>query len=411
MLTTLFLFSSQSKESLTRTPFVKNLILLAKKGDINLFASEEFADENITPCTLPPIPKSFPKGPASTWKNACTPLIEKIDTYNQVDAILVFDEHALRALTAVRVPQKPLIWVGDLTPLTKPKLSLYTSCALRLTRALFLSNPWTELQIKKACHWETCPKQTIPEIRFYSESTPISNWLEQLNTILTEKKSLLPSTIELNLRANNLPYIGKGSRRICHCIEDTGLCIKCYHLPETLPTDSPSSIKIRREIITCAHSRKKNTSCQEYDYLQTMIKDKPATLIAAFPETVDIVYLPTYGWSLIETLIVNHDGSPAQLFPDYLRAHTSNPDLYTKTLHLLTAFVHDLATHAITFYDLQNILIQERGNDTIRFRIADFEPANRQAISFFMKIPYFIRRKIWRRFYRTLAIHGIKPLT
>lgn len=400
------LLFSQAGDCLNNNPHVTAVIDHAKENQITLVASSGLSDTAVRTLTVPHVSLPLPKATTPTWREACRPVVEAVDAREDIDAILVFDERSLRILTATRVPQKPIIWVGDPSPFAKPKLSLYTQCAFQLTHALFVPETVTEGQVKALCAWETRAEKTLPAIKPFSAET----FFTQLKTILANPNLTLPAMIELNLRADKFPFLGRGSRRICHQIGDSGLCIKRYHLPEGLLPEKRSYRIVLKEVTRYAHARKENTSCQEYDYLQKIIKNKPSSIVSAFPDMVNIIYLPTYGWSLIETLIVNHDGSPARLFVSYLKDYEAGSPRYTNILTALTEFVRELATHAITFYDLRNILIQETKTGDIRFRIVDFEPGNRQLFSFFMELPFFIRKKVWRRFHRTLAQNHIKPI-
>lgn len=400
------LLFSQSEGFLNENPHVMAVIKLAHEKNVTLVASGASTDKRIRTLAFPRVTDSIPKTTTPAWREACRPVVDAIDALEDIDAILVFDESTLRILTATRVPQKPVIWVGDITPFATPKMTRYTSCSLRLTHALFVPETLTEDQIKALCAWEKHPPQTLPAIK----SLVTGTFFDHLSAILANPNPALPAQIELDLRANKLHCLGGGSRRICHQIGDTGLCVKHYHLPETISPEKRSYETLKKEITTYAHNRQKNTSCQEYDYFQEITNNKPKEIVSIFPEMVEIVYFPTYGWGLIETQLTNHDGTPVQHVADLLA--NSNPDSprYVEILHKLTEFVGLLATHAITFYDLQNISIQMLENGGFRFRIMDFEPGNRQLISFFMKHPFFIRRKIWRRFYRTLALYKITPI-
>lgn len=400
----------QSKDFLDGNPFVKHLVTLAKEKQITLFSPESLGDTPVTPISFPRVTAPIPETTTPTWRDTCRPIVDAIDAQEDIDAIFVFDEYALRILTATRVPQKPIIWIGDLTPLATPKMTRYTSCALRLTHALFLPETLPGEQVQTICRWGKYNRQTIPEIKLCPETLSANAFLEQTTEVLSKRNPCLPAIIELGLRTNTLPHIGSGSRRACHQISDTGLCIKRYHLPETLTPKNHSYHTILKEITHYAHSHKENTSCQEYYYLQKIIKTKPDSIVAVFPEILENIYLPTYGWGLIETMVVNEDGSPALLFLNYLRKCKDNPEQYEKTLRLLTEFIEEIATNNLDFYDLKNILIQDLGNEKIHFRIADFEPRSRQLISFFLKLPLFIRWKIWRRFHRILERNNIAPV-
>lgn len=406
---TVLLFSSGTTADRTAFPLAE--MLLQAEG-VKLFGSGVFAGEGITPLSLPHISEPLPDSPTPRWREACRPIVDAVDACGEIEAVLVFDEVSLRRLTAARVPEKPILWAGDLAPLARPEIALYTACALRLTTAIFLPEGTDAARLRTLCRWETAPEETLPALYPPEASRTAAQWLEAIRRAVSGASASVPAAIERALRADRLPCLGKGSRRACYSLASTGLCVKFYHSPDALPERRKKAAveKVRREILSCAHSRKRNTSCQEYDYLQREIKQKPEAVVSAFPEVVDLVYLPTRGWGLVETMIVNGDGSPTVHFPVYLWHCRENTALHRETVRRLTAFVGLLAEHAVTFYDLQNILIQVASDGSMRFRIADFEPCNRQVFSFFMKHPLFIRRKIRRRFLRLLRGYQIDPV-
>lgn len=370
-------------------------------GTHTLLTTEPTALDGVSTLSLPFPTMKVPKEPTPQWRDASTPLIDTVDAIEGLDGILLFDQTTLRAITATRVPKAPLLWMGTLPTKNIP---LYVASALRLMQAIFITSQQTADDLKRQCHWERCDSRTLPILR----SLPIDkiNWETELTSALRANLPFIPAKIEHALLKRELPYLGDGSRRLCHRLLDSGLCVKFYRREQDFTHKTRP--KVKEEIKRYAHARKGNTSCGEYDYLQKLIKHKPASIVSIFPDIVDVLYLPSFGWGLIETLIHNEDGSPSLLFADFLNSHQDEPDRYYALIKQLDQLVEDLCKYTVRFYDLRNIIAQERRDGSIRLRVADFEPQSRQLIPLVDLIPALTRRAIRRRYKRTFD-HCVKP--
>lgn len=344
-----------------------------------------------------------PKSTNATWRQTISPFIDLLDTRNDIDAILLLDTEALLATTASRIPKIPLIYIGDIE--TKRAQQLHA--ALHLTTALLLSSDTPKHSLYQILGWSSCDTSTLPKCLPIPTTQSYNNWKEILTEAITSPSPLLPAKIELALHANTLKLLGGGSRRLCYELPGGDLCIKFYRQPKDFTQDTRP--KVRKEIAKYAHSRNGNTSCQEYDYFQKEIRYKNEQIVAVFPETLSLIYLPSFGWCLIETLFHNNDGTPVQHFYEYLNAHTNDPQRYLSLMHALDDLIELLCQHAIRFFDIQNILTQIQADGSIRLRIADFEPRSRQLIPISTLLPCLIRKKIRRRYNRTLK-KSVRPL-
>lgn len=203
--------------------------------------------------------------------------------------------------------------------------------------------------------------------------------------------------------------IGRGSRRICTRIPGTGLCLKRYR------DDDGVSATVRREIARGRFDRRLNTCAQEYDYLQDAKKLLPQKVIAAFPETFELHEDDEIGWHLIQSLVLNGDGSVPMRFSRTYRA--SPQSLRTKLFAAFRDLMHAFEVAAVKFYDPQNVIVQWSGKpfagEEFRLRIVDFEPASRTLLPVDSFFPCLRRRKLRRRVKRYLAQHtsaGYNPL-
>jgi len=194
--------------------------------------------------------------------------------------------------------------------------------------------------------------------------------------------------------------VGRGSRRICTRISGTDLCMKRYR------DDDGVGATVRREIARCRHDRGRNTCAQEYDYLQELKGLLPADVLSVFPETFELRYDAKFGWHLVESLVLNGDGTVPERFSRTYRGAPAalRPRLYAAFRNLMHAF----EAAAVRFYDPQNVLVQWDGKQfegDFRLRIVDFEPASRTLLPVDSLCPTLRRMKLRRRVARYLWQH------
>ena len=199
--------------------------------------------------------------------------------------------------------------------------------------------------------------------------------------------------------------IGRGSRRVCTRISGTDLCLKRYR------DDDEVGATVRREIARGRFDRRLNTCAQEYDYLQELKGILPPAVLAVFPETFELHEDPKMGWHLVESLVLNGDGSvPDRFSRTYSGASAElRPRLYAAFRNLMHAF----EAAAVKFYDPQNVIVQWPGGPyegkDFRLRIVDFEPVSRALIPVDSLLPALRRMKLRRRVARYLRLHvGVK---
>lgn len=199
--------------------------------------------------------------------------------------------------------------------------------------------------------------------------------------------------------------IGRGSRRVCTRIPGTNLCLKRYR------DDDEVGATVRREIARGRFDRRLNTCAQEYDYLQELKRILPSDVLSVFPETFELHEDPKMGWHLVESLVLNGDGSVPERFSRTYRGASAavRPRLYAAFRNLMHAF----ESAAACFYDPQNVIVQWPGRpyegEDFRLRIVDFEPTSRTLLPVDLLCPLMRRRKLRRRVARYLLEHvGIK---
>ena len=213
--------------------------------------------------------------------------------------------------------------------------------------------------------------------------------------------------LEALFQAGTMKRLGIGSRRVCHAIPDTGLCVKCYRSEEEIALGKhvgyepfkPLKNAVIREIRQHRFSDSGNTSCQEWRYYQALRRRLPAALLEVFPGRIERLLVPSRGWCIVEEMIVNADGSPVRKFHEaFVRVDDSR--LRRDLLEAMNALADSLARHAVRFYDPQNVLVQWTAPGAFRLRIVDFEPVSRTFISPDAFLPALVRLKVRRRFAR-----------
>ena len=219
--------------------------------------------------------------------------------------------------------------------------------------------------------------------------------------------------LEALFREGKMARIGDGSRRVCYALPGGKLCVKSYRSEEELETRMrpdgsmerhPLKLSVIGEIRKARFDEKRNTSCREYRYWRRLQKRIPSELLKVFPETMEMVCVPSRGWCLVEELIENFDGTPIVKFlPAWRNAGEGDRRRLSEALDALEDF---LVRHSIRFFDPQTIMVQCVSGE-FRLRIPDFEPVTRTLIPVEDLFPALIRMKIRRRFARYRKTWGI----
>ena len=199
-------------------------------------------------------------------------------------------------------------------------------------------------------------------------------------------------------RSNALRRIGMGSRRACYQLPCGKLCVKSYRSDEEIlegkhpgRSNTPPLLRsVVKEIQSFRFDEKRNTSCQEYRYWKNLKKKIPSALLEAFPETMEMVCVPSRGWCLVEELIENSDRTPIVKFLPAWR--DSGEDGRKRLAEALETFEDFLVRHSIRFFDPQTVMVQ-RTSCGFRLRVPDFEPATRTLIPFEAIFPALVRKK------------------
>lgn len=193
--------------------------------------------------------------------------------------------------------------------------------------------------------------------------------------------------------------IGSGAVRSCYR-EPNGLtCVKFYTCQDKLHPKRKQSTRWRLRLTR--HLYWLNINMQEWRYYERLKKRLPLALMAVFPERMEPLYSPQYGWGLRETLLLNHDGSATRLVEvemQRLQGRVEAQELYQRVSDFLTQMIR----HAVAVYDPRNILVQWTSPGQYVLRMVDFEPRAKAVIPGLTYLSWFVRGRVRTRSRRYL---------
>jgi hypothetical protein len=203
----------------------------------------------------------------------------------------------------------------------------------------------------------------------------------------------------LSFLSDERTLLGTGRRRRCDRMPGTDLCAKFYHAPHALPPGT--RLTTRLNIAWGRRCRFANINYREWQYHQRLKRQLPDHMAAVFPEHTEPVHCPQRGWGIIETVILNADGTHPRKVADVLRS-VDDPALGRSLVEAAERLFKLFVEHGVCFFDPSNILVQWTGPGTFRLRIADFEPSCRALIPCLSRIDFYVRCKVRRRATRYL---------
>jgi len=198
-----------------------------------------------------------------------------------------------------------------------------------------------------------------------------------------------------------LEFIGKGSRRECYRLQNQDACVKFYRDPASMDMDRRARLSQRLHVFAARFVRGLNTNIQEWRYHQALKRQLPPELLAVFPERIEPVYSAERGWGIIESLVLNPDGSLAKSVQTEL-ANTQDQELRMRLYRETERLLGQLSAYAVCFFDPPNILVQWLSPDSFRLRIVDFEPSGKEIVPGLSYVKPYVRSKVRRRSNRYL---------
>lgn len=211
---------------------------------------------------------------------------------------------------------------------------------------------------------------------------------------------------------NPLVEVGRGSRRVCYKIGDTGFCAKFYIPPEEC-TGEEMKRSIRRDIARRRFNKFKNSCSQEVHVWAKFRHRMPKEIIEAMPPVMERVYHPEWGWGVLETYYTNPDGTA--IIPYEYEIMRQTPENREVIYAEAKRFLDMLIAQSAFFYEPGNLHVLIAPDGTLSLRIVDFEPSPKTAIPLELVWPWLRRRKLMRKSERYLrhirdkyAVKGIR---
>lgn len=208
------------------------------------------------------------------------------------------------------------------------------------------------------------------------------------------------SSLNALLAENELVEIGRGTRRVCYRVGDTGYCAKFYYPQEECTEAMKMQKSIQRDIRWRRFNKRRNVSCEEVYVYNAFRHKMPERIRSRLPETCERVYHPKWGWGVIETYCTNPDGSAIIPYEDEIKRQPPEVRevIYAKARELLD----ELIAAGALFYEPGNLHVQFGSDGSVGLRIVDFEPSSKTSIPLERIWPWFRRRKLARKAERYL---------
>jgi hypothetical protein len=193
--------------------------------------------------------------------------------------------------------------------------------------------------------------------------------------------------------------VGRGTRRVCYKIGDTGFCAKFYIRPEECSGDRMKR-SIRWDIFWRRFNKFKNSCSQEVHVWAKFRHEMPREVKDAMPPVMERVFHPEWGWGVLETYYTNPDGNA--IIPYEFEIARQTPENREKIYDLASRLLDVLISCSATFYEPGNFHVLIGVDGSITLKIIDFEPNSKAAIQVEAVWPWFRRRKLARKSERYL---------
>ena len=212
--------------------------------------------------------------------------------------------------------------------------------------------------------------------------------------------------LEVLFQEGKMERIGMGSRRACYALPGGKLCVKCYRSDAEIEEGKVQGRSVKQlpsavvqEIVRYRADDRRNTSCQEYRYWNNLKNRLPSFLMEVFPAFMQLIFVSSRGWCLIEELIVNDDGTyPQTIHKKLLEPPSLDQKKVESSFKIL---IEEMATYSVRVYDPSNFLVQRCGSG-FKLRLADIEPSPRTFLPVDNIFPSLISGKVQRRARRFL---------
>ena len=204
------------------------------------------------------------------------------------------------------------------------------------------------------------------------------------------------------LREHELVEIGRGARRVCYRIGDTGFCVKFLRDPSDGQSGRKVGWRFRQMLKNGRFNRRLNVNSLEADAMNRYRREAGPLVAAAFPETVEVVFDERRGYGVLMSCLANADGSRV-IRAEYEMAKRRDPVFAAACCRRLAALFEELIAAAAPFFEPANVQVQFLSDGTFRLRLIDFEPVDKKLVPLAEWLPLARRMNLRRKADRYLA--------
>lgn len=198
-----------------------------------------------------------------------------------------------------------------------------------------------------------------------------------------------------------LVEVGRGTRRVCYRLGESGYCVKFYKPPaECVPGRMKRSIA--RDIASRRFDRARNSSAMEVDYYWSHWRRMPGDVTRHLLPHVELVSHPEWGYGILETYFTNPDGTAVRPYQAELRPgrrdDATRREIYRQARDLLRALIREAAF----FFEPGNFHTRFTASGGVETWIVDFEPTTKTWLHLERWLPACRRLKLRRKAVRYL---------
>ena len=198
------------------------------------------------------------------------------------------------------------------------------------------------------------------------------------------------------LREHELVEIGRGARRVCYRIGDTGFCVKFLREPSADQSDRKNGWRFRRMLKIGRFDRRLNVNSLEAEAMNRYRREAGPLVAAALPETVEVVFDERRGYGVLMSCLRNADGSPI-ISAEYEMAKRRDPRFTADCCRRIAALVEELIASSAPFFEPSNVQVQFLSDGTFRLRLIDFEPVDKKLVPLGEWLPFARRINLRRK--------------
>lgn len=203
------------------------------------------------------------------------------------------------------------------------------------------------------------------------------------------------------LREQDLVEIGRGARRVCYRIGETGFCVKFLRDPKDADSDRKLGWRFRVMLKTARFDRRRNVNCLEAEAMMRYRREAGPHVSAAFPEVVEVVFDEQRGYGVLMSLLANADGSKI-IRVEYEMKKRRDPVFSAACCRQLKELFNELIAISAPFFEPANVQIQFLSDGSTRLRLIDFEPVDKKLIPIAEVVPFVRRKNLQRKTARYL---------